>query len=340
MHCLFHLKPRNRYGVHIALLICLLFYSAFSAAQMAAGAIGNAVLWTDPGDISSRNLYWGLGDEKHKPQLPVEFEQEDRHGTYPKFDVRDSKGTKWRVKLGIEAQPEVVASRLLWAVGYNVNENYLLPQLHVNKLPPHLHRGRKLVHNGGDLSNVRLQRRRHEKRTGNWNWQHNPFVGTREFNGLRVMMAFLRNWDLYDLNNAVLEDESHPWRTLFEVSDLGTGLGGTGLRLRDKNCKNSLKLYRRGRLISRIKPDFVDLSSPAHPSPWFVFELPFYLTEFHAHRVSRRIPRSDARWIGSLLSQLSFGQICDAFRAGGYSPEQAKAFADVLTVRIQELGRL
>lgn len=340
MPCLAGLKTRNRYSVDIALLICLLFYSAFSAAQAAAGGIGNAVLWTDPGDIHARNLYWGSGDEKHQPRPPFEFEQEDRHGTYPKFDVRDSKGTKWRVKLGVEAQPEVVASRLLWAVGYNVNENYFLPQLHVNKLPPHLHRGQKLIRNEGDLSNARLQRRRHEKRIENWNWQHNPFVGTREFNGLRVMMALLRNWDLYDLNNAVLEDESHPGRTLYEVSDVGTGLGGTGLRLRDKNCKNNLNLYRRGRLISRTKPDFVDLSSPAHPSLWFIFDLSFYLTEFQAHWVSLRVPRSDARWIGSLLSQLSFDQICDAFRAGGYSPEQAKAFADVLVARIQELVRL
>jgi hypothetical protein len=234
----------------------------------------------------------------------------------------------------------VVESRLLWAVGYNVNENYLLPQLHIDKLPPQLHRGKKLVRNGGDVANVRLQRRRKEKRTGNWNWDHNPFVGTREFNGLRVMMALLRNWDLYDLNNAVLEDDSQPGRTLYEVSDVGTGFGGTGMRLRDKNCKNNLDLYRRGKLLSRIRPDSVDVTSPSHPSIWFAFDLPFYLVEFRAHRVSRRIPRADAKWIGSLLSQLSFDQICDAFRAGGYSPEQSKAFADVVMARIQELNRL
>ena len=32
--------------------------------------------------------------------------------------VRDAKGVKWSVKLGIEARPEVAASRLVWAVGY------------------------------------------------------------------------------------------------------------------------------------------------------------------------------------------------------------------------------
>lgn len=327
-------RDTQRFALKCAALAVLLS-ATFAVAQ--ATPAGSVVLWTDPADIRSRDLYWGPGGEKHQPQTPVAFEAEDRHGTYPKFDVRDAKGTKWRAKLGVEAQPEVVASRLLWAVGYFANENYLVPQLHIDNLPPNLHRGKRLVRDG-DLSNVRLQRRRHEKRQGNWNWQRNPFVGTREFNGLRVMMALLRNWDLYDLNNAVLQDDTG--RTIYEVSDVGTGFGGTGLRLRDKNCKNNLKLYRRGRLLARVTPDYVDLASPTRPSPWFVFELPFYLTEYHAHAVSRRVPRADAKWIGSLLAQLSYEQICDAFRAGGYSPEETKAFAAIVMSRIQELQQL
>ena len=35
---------------------------------------------------------------------------------------------KWRVKLGVEARPETVASRLVWAVGYYANEDYFLPE--------------------------------------------------------------------------------------------------------------------------------------------------------------------------------------------------------------------
>ena len=326
--------------------IAVLFLSAMVAlapcasfAQSQPGTVGNAVIWTDPGDIRSRDLYWGVGGEKHVPRSPVTFEQEDPHGTYPKFDVRDANGTKWRAKLGVEAQPEVVASRLLWAVGYFVNEDYLVPQVHVDNLPSNLRR-KELLRSKGDVSNVRLQRRPHEKRIGNWNWDRNPFVGTREFNGLRVMMALLRNWDLYDLNNAMLEDESQPGKTLYEVSDVGTGLGGTGMKLRDKNCKNNLKLYQRGKLLAGVTPDYVDLTSPQHPSIWYFFDLPFYRVEYRAHHVSRRIPRADAKWIGSLLAQLSPDQIRDAFRAGGYSPEEAKAFTEVVISRIRELTAL
>jgi hypothetical protein len=135
----------------------------------------------------------------------VEFVGEDLNGTNPKFDVRDSNDKKWRVKLGSEAQPEVGASRLLWAVGYTTNEDYFVRQLQVRKMPARLHRGQKLVGRGGTVLNVRLQRHpEHEKKVGDWNWRHNPFYGTREFNGLRVMMALIRNWVRLVMSTLVL----------------------------------------------------------------------------------------------------------------------------------------
>ena len=45
--------------------------------------------------------------------------------------MRDETGTKWRVKLGAEARPEVAASSLLSAVGYLANEDYFVAELHV-----------------------------------------------------------------------------------------------------------------------------------------------------------------------------------------------------------------
>src|ERR1700736_4232799 len=78
----------------------------------------SAVIWTDPGDIKSKDLVDGPGNEKHHPRLPVKFLKEDKHGQNSKFDVEDSNGTKWKAKLGIEAQPEIVAARLLWSIGY------------------------------------------------------------------------------------------------------------------------------------------------------------------------------------------------------------------------------
>ena len=75
----------------------------------------SAALWSDPGDITSRNLFYGSGGERDQPHGTMTFLKEDKGGTNPKFDVRDGDGTRWRVKLGVEARPETVAAHLLWA---------------------------------------------------------------------------------------------------------------------------------------------------------------------------------------------------------------------------------
>lgn len=304
-----------------------------------AGSGANAVLWTDPGDIRSRNLYWGPGGEKRQPQPPFEFLHEDLHGTNPKFDVRDANDKKWGVKLGAEARPEVVASRLLWAVGYAANENYFEAQLQVNNLP-RLRRGQNLVEPGGKVSNVRLQRHLGgEKKSSTWEWRHNPFYGTREWNGLRVMMALIRNWDLHDDNNAIFEDDSgHP---IYAVTDVGTSFGSPGKRYRSGESKGNLKFFRKGRLLSKVNGDYVDLNFPAMPPLLLHFvEVRFYFEQRGTKWMGRHIPRADAKWIGSLLAQLSSDQIRDAFRAAGYSPDMADGFTTVLVSRIEELNRL
>jgi len=119
---------------------------------------GAPAIWHDPGDIQSKDLLNGPDGAKHRPQLPVKFLKEDRHGQNSKFDVEDANGTKWKAKMGIEAQPEVVATRLLWAIGYFTNENYYVPNLEVKELPAHLHRGQGHVISPDHVDGARLQR--------------------------------------------------------------------------------------------------------------------------------------------------------------------------------------
>ena len=88
-----------------------------------ASMVTKPVLWHQSADIASLDLYEGQGGTKHAPRPPFTFLEENKSGTNPKFDVTDADGHKWRVKLGEEARPEVVASRLLWAMGYIVNDD-------------------------------------------------------------------------------------------------------------------------------------------------------------------------------------------------------------------------
>jgi hypothetical protein len=304
---------------------------------------GKAVLWVDPGNIRSRNLYWGRGGQEHQPQLPLEFLQEDSHGTSPKFDVKDSDGKKWSAKLGLEARPETVASRIMWAVGYVANEDYFFSHVQVRNMPPILKRGQSLAGHGGDVPNVRLQRHPdREKRIGNWNWRHNPVYGTREFNGLRIMMGLIANWDLKDDNNAVLENDKNPDVRLLEVSDVGTSFGTPGKSYTDRVSKGNLSVYRRTKLIKSVHKDHIDLNFPKRPPlvELFEFEWGFFFHQLRMRWIGKHIPLADAKWMGSLLAQLSPDQIRDAFRAAGYTPDQIETYTEAVISRIEELNNL
>jgi hypothetical protein len=301
------------------------------------------VLWADPGDIRAKNMFWGPGGEKHQPQLPVEFEKEDRHGTSPKFDVHDAAGKKWGAKMGLEPRPETFVSRLLWAVGYVGNEDYYYAQLQVKNMPATLHRGKQYLRPAGEVVNVRLQRHPdHLKRVGKWNWRHNPFYGTREFNGLRVMMALIGNWDLKDDNNAIFQNEKDPVPQIYAVSDVGTAMGTPGKSYNDNVSKGNLAVYKRTKLIAHVHEDYIDLNFPKRPpfSEIFEFEWGFYFHQIGVRWIGKRISRSDAKWIGTLLAQLTPDQLHDALRAAGYSDEEINAYTEALLSRIQELNSL
>jgi hypothetical protein len=209
----------------------------------------------------------------------------------------------------------------------------------VNNLP-RLKRGQKLVGTGGEVHDVRLQRHvKGEKKTTTWDWRQNPFWGTRELNGLRVMMALIRNWDLHDDNNAILEDDSG--RQIYEVTDVGTSFGSPGKRYSSAESKGNLKEFRKRGFISKVKGDYVDFNFPTMPPVLMhIFQVRFWLKQRREAWIGKHIPRADAKWIGSVLAQLSPDQIHDAFRAAGYPPQDVDGFTKVLMSRIQELNNL
>jgi hypothetical protein len=323
----------------LALTALIIVLTAFPALGQKAAKDSSPVIWSDPGDIKSKDLLNGPGGEKHLLRLPVKFLKEDRKGHNSKFDVEDSNEKKWKAKLGIEAQPETVATRLLWAIGYFTNEDYFVPNLEVKDLPAHLRRGQGHVISPNHVDGARLQRHvGDEKKAANWNWRHNPFVGTREFNGLRVMMALLSNWDLKDENNAIFKDKDGQEEYL--VTDVGTAFGASGTRFTEAGSKNNLKAYRESRFIAKVTPTYVDFDFPRRP-PWIhIIDPPHYFHQIDMRWIGNRVPRADAKWVGSLLAQLSPEQILDAFRAGGYPPDQAAAFTKVVQSRIAELNQL
>jgi len=325
-------------------VLCLLFTAGLvsggdkkdKAADPAAIASAKAVLWTDPADIASRDLYYGPGGKEHVPHGPFKFVKEDLDGTNPKFTIKDQEGVKWKVKMGIEARPETVATRIVWAVGYRTNEDYFVPELQVEGMPAKLQRGQELIGPNGAVQNVRLKRE-DEKKVGTWAWRDDPFSGTREFNGLRTLMAVINNWDLKDVNNAIYDVGG---RHFFEVSDLGASFGCAGRCWPRDRTKGDVEKYKESKFIDKVTPETVSFETPARPRYVYAVNPKEYMSRIHLEWIGDKIPRADAKWMGSLLAQLSPQQIRDAFRAAGYSPAEADEFSKVMESRISALTQL
>src|SRR5947209_2983289 len=288
---------------------------------------GTPVLWKEPTDIASRNLLLGPGGEGMKPDLSqvVWDGQEGVPGYSVKWKVRDGAGKKWVAKLGREAQPETVAVRLVWAAGYMTEVNYLMPCVHIVNAPkPPKDKSVERCEKDG-FANVRFKTRAEGvKKLDNWSWDNNPFKGTKEFQGLVVMMALLNNWDLKDINNKIFfapGGDGGQGELQYVVSDLGATFGKTGGPIsHDRNEPNH---YIKSGFVEKVEGERVKFDYHGKQSGLF-----------------DNITVEQAKWIGDLLSQLSKQQIDDAFRAANYKPEEIEALSYEVRARINELHSL
>jgi hypothetical protein len=288
------------------------------------------VIWQNRGSISELDLVSGSSGKGHEPGTKFKFIKESSAGGSPKFEVEDENGVTWKVKLGEEAKSETAATRLVWAAGYFVDDSYYRPEIRVQGMKP-LARGQEFV-SGDAVTSVRLERDRKGDGSKGWSWYENPFAGTRELNGLKVMMALINGWDLKQVNNGSVDGQ-------YGVTDLGASFGRTGNSF--GRSKGVMKDYAEAKFIDKVSPAYVDFVM--HSRPFFLS----IVTNFRNYRdrtrmesLVKRIPIADARWVGNRLGQLSIGQIRDAFRASGFSPDEIDGYTQVLMRRIASLKKL
>jgi len=299
-----------------------------------------AVLWRDPGNIRNRDMYYGPGSKELAPAPPFHFVKEVTEGGMPKFDVEDARGTKWRVKLGPEAQAETVSSRLVWAVGYNAEESYYYNRVQINGMRP-LSRGQKFVQ-GDSVVGARFEpRRKNVERGANWDWSKNPFKGTRELNGLKTMMVVLNNWDTFKKNNRVLTVKD-TGDNVYTVTDLGATMGAAG-GIGGHRSKNNANDFARSKFVSQVKDGKVKYGYDLKPKKLGILSAvwpPYYFRQRNATNRMNKVPVQDAAWIGSQLAQLSDNQLRDTFRAAGYDKATTEQYVRTLRSRINELNRV
>jgi hypothetical protein len=266
-----------------------------------------AALWSAPGN--SRNLLYGPGGRAAMPSEDERFlvTDADTTGNSRGYDVVDSRGRKWKVKLGDEVQPEIVASRLLWAIGFHQPAMYYVPAIRLA---------------GGDpLDNGKPARLRAEfgyRTEDEWSWHENPYVGTRQLNGLLVANLILNNWDLKPSQNRIYEVENagRGSSRRFVVQDLGAALGRTAWPVGNRN---DIEGFEAQNLVRAVKEGMVEFDYDARHTELF-----------------RNIPPADVVWASRLFARLTDAQWNDAFRAAAYPPEVRQRFIAKLKAKVQE----
>jgi hypothetical protein len=267
------------------------------------------VLWQDV-DIRRQDTFLGPGGREMLPDVSrVTFIKEETGGHSKKFRIKDANGDVWVAKVSDEAQSETAAVRLLSAIGYVTEINYLVPRLNIP--------------GKGVFNNVRLEARPEGMKRGKeWKWGSTPFERTPQMKGLMLMMALINNWDMKSANNVLIEDGD---MQKYVISDLGVSFGKTG--------SNPLPLFWR---IGRSRND---------PQGFSNTRLVSGTSREHVHVVFNGKNRSrmhdftheDAAWLSALLKQLSDKQIRDMFRAANYSNTDVNLLTRSLKTRIAQL---
>jgi hypothetical protein len=334
------------FQVIISILLLVLCCGAVSAQKKKTEPpAGTPILWRDPGNISKRDLRYGPGAADMAPVAPFTFIKEDTTGASPKFRVKDARGVNWTVKYGIEAQSETVSTRLVWAMGYFAEEAYYLERAEIKNLP-RLSRGQEFV-NGSVVRGARFEPRRQGVTRGAiWDWLKNPFVGSRELDGLKVLMVLLANYDTRLENNRVLhvkDSETGAMEARYVVTDIGATLGKVG-GLGGSRVKNSLPDFQASKFIVGVTNGTVEFDYSTRPqgAGKFAgfFNRGYAKSQANKEKAMRHIPVENARWIGKMLSKLSDDQLRDAFEAAGYDAATARGFIKALNERIKALTDL
>jgi hypothetical protein len=284
-------------------------------ATQATPAEPGATIWEQPTDLASRDLFYGPWGREHAPSPDDVYRLVERKhtGVNPGLTVIDSRGREWAVKqpppgnLDTEVPTELAISRLLWAIGYHQTPMYYLPSFTLEDAW-----GRRTEVGG----RFRLKDERLNS-TGDWSWQENPFIGTRPYRGLLVLMMMFNSTDLKNSNNSIYEYRDRGVERRYVVRDLGAALGDTN-RLAPR--KGHVEAFERHPFIVGVNNGHVE----------------FAYRGWYDSLVRDRITPDDVAWVSNLLGQLSDKQWQDAFRSGGFEPEIAERFIRKLREKVRQ----
>ena len=296
-----------------------------------------AVIWRDPGPAESLDLAAGPGGHDGVPEPPFQFVEEHGGGSFPCVSVRDARGRVWRAKWGDEVHTEAFATRLAWAAGYFVEANYFVPSGRIQGTSG-LQRAGDCIAEDGSFQNARFELdepgvvKHFDEHS--WAWNDNPFVGTRELNGLKIVMMLLSNWDNKDVrdvargsNTAIFEYRMghDALEARYLIIDWGAALGTWG--------NNVLSRGRWDCQAYAAQTDQFVLGVDGDRVLWG------YKGQRTADAVAD-ISVGDAQWLYKYLGGLTDEQIAAGLRASGGTESEIAEFTSALRARLDQLQAL
>ena len=311
------------------LISCLLC----SVALPCGASESKPLLWRVPGRITLADWIWGPGGEARAPKAPFEFIKEDLNGSNAKIKVRDANGEHWTVKFGGEDHGDVFAARFLYAMGYEAQATYFVR----NGIIAGAHglkRAKPFLGKNGDFRYGRFRLRDSKKMTAvegmDWSWTDNPFVGTHQLNGLKVLMMLMSNWDAKDKrdgkgsNTAVYAVTTSAGKQLrYAFADWGATFGKWGgFFTRDKWNADGYS----AQTASFVRMDGGALRWGYHGK--------------HSGDITSGICVEDVQWLMQYLARISDEQIRAGLQASGATPSETDTYARSIRERVLQLQRV
>jgi hypothetical protein len=161
-----------------------------------------------------------------------------------------------------------------------------------------------------------------------WSWNANPFVGSRELGGLKILVMLTSNWDTKDArdgkgssNTGIIHSGSN---AQYAVTDWGATFGKYGT------------FFRRNRWDwggYRIQTaNFVKMSKAG--------ALEWGFKGKHTQDITTGVGVADVVWLDRYLSQITDEDLAAGFAASGASQPVAREYSRLMRERILQLERV
>lgn len=294
-------------------------------------------IWHEVHGEQANDLRYGPGGAALVPAPPFDFVEELTTGSHPGIAVRDAKQRLWRVKWGYEAKPESFCVRFAAACGYFAEVTHYVASGHINGVTT-LTRARSSVADEGSFTDARFELEDRSVRMlfdeHSWAWHDNPFVGTRQLDGLKIVVMLLSNWDSKDRrdvsrgsNTAIFEYPVSRFASeaRYLITDWGGAMGkwGTTIVSRDRWDAEGFEAQTAG-FVTAVHDGVVDFGYQGQRS-----------------EIGRGIPVEHVRWFYRRAARrITEPALRTGLLASGATEEEAGRFARALMTRIEALGRV